>query len=157
MPAESPTGSPTCYWTVPQQPVGLHREPVGRHREPDVRPAARPTGGPTSGLLDRLRSRSLVFAGLCLAGLGVLAHQLGDEPTTHSGSGFATRPGPGTGPGPVITRRPSATASSDPGIPPRAFRQVVVVPRSVCHRFVETLGGTPTQALSVQNSCQWNP
>jgi hypothetical protein len=120
------------------------REP-GRHR-------AGPYHLPSSPL-DRRPSRSLVIAGVCLAGLGVLTHQVNEGPSTSSPS-TSSGAVPFTAPAPLVVDRPSALARPSPNGESQPLRQVVVVPRSACHRFVETLGGSPAQTITVQNSCQ---
>jgi hypothetical protein len=99
----------------------------------------------------------VVLAGVCLFGLGPLAQQIDQQgqPVSRPPTVTAPQPRP-AGPFPTATT-PSAGLGGSPaarGDTTTVTKQVVVVPNSTCHRYVEALGQSRALTISVQNSCQ---
>jgi hypothetical protein len=124
-------------------------EEIGGHRAPRQ-----------GNLLPRwANARSLVLAAVSLIALSLLANCVNAgsrQPgtplgagTIRSGRSVAPAPGPTTAAPSRSTGQPSSV-----GDQAAASRRVVVVPNSVCHRYVEARAGVTPLVISVQNSCQ---
>lgn len=125
-------------------------EDIGGHRAPRQR----------NLLLGWASARSLVLAAVTLVALSLLAKGVdtgsgqsrapwGAGPTS-SGRSIAPAPGPTTA---VASRSAGQPSSADHPVA-AASRRVVVVPNSICHRYVEARTDITPLIVSVQNSCQ---
>ena len=99
-----------------------------------------------------------------LVGLGLVARSVSDAGQTGSARPAATTGvsgGDAAGATPTGPGQPSSRPSGSPGTPTRTIaargeirRELVVVPDSDCHQFVETRQEFPDMTISVANSCQ---
>lgn len=107
---------------------------------------------------------ALVIAVTGLVGLGLVARWVSDTGQTGSARPAATAPASGgdaVGTAPPGQEQPSGQPGGTPGTPTRTIgargeirRELVVVPDSDCHQFVQTRQEFPDMTISVANSCQ---